>query len=1186
MITTPYLSAIQKIPGDTAGEKLKWLGKLNLDQEMASGDIDQLPSELQPILHVENAVRKKIYEDVTSALKSGDVTIVRRALQASWFFNGSCKDVVNVEYFRKQIFPYVSVNTRLHIIKTLALRLKDPQFAREMFTEVESTYGIQYALLLLMVCDDDFAYSTIVTKKVDLPLSVAKKFFRRNMDFMVRYLRLSDPASTGSFRVNIHDYEVFLSKLVKKRLDAFVELYEMHQENPPRVELNNVCADAFLKNGMHHVLRRPHLYMKILPLKRISAARMEMIFPRLMPENAGSFDVDKLLKYLKYYPKEKRLDFLRATYKTKYNEEFLDTPKNVTPDILKLMPAEERIKHARIKMAEEENEFRDDDLDVMSYETVWLCYLPTAESIPSFTNSMKTAMTPDERVGLMWRMLYTCSVNNDEDALLDFMKYFLTRHKNEEDWVYDRVLDRINVFYDLPRLSERIWAVLSDIIAMFFVKYGKATEVVILGLLHYRLLHDMPITETVEMVLKSQLKRGCVNFDYIFRKEPYCKRRFLVTCIELVEEKVKADKWKDHKNELVFSIVYAMYNFNEKYSKSRTFESMRINDYPWLLRTLYQDVIQDAPYHYYNRSVASLFRKHEPELYRSWFKEKKDDRIEYLKSGVTLRLLNQNTQTILDNWKEYLTACLTYYHDKNVHRFVRATRWYKDLPIWFLEYCWENLQQKKEGSYLAIMALLLHGDTVAKLVEPLIPTETTVNISNENAGEDYAFVQNLPFVMKLSNPPVPLRLIGRLCEGDYLRLALSALTSVCRRSPLPEVMSFAANLSDKRVGVTKHGVRMMCLVAPVRQLETFLLFMWNKSKHHSIRALLLKSAQDLLFKNPNNHSWSLLKNLISTMDVTDNLLFSKLNANLVPPEYAVNYIELLFDVIHDLWEKGLPVKETLSCITGMLKMFTGPTCDQLPSSFVEKLMRRYLFHEVNDISNSTITIVCSYLLSVNETHETRMEIFSDIFKKEVKRGWDKKDPKKSSFYPVNYTVGCLICSFVTEASSVNRQVDTRVIGEMLDIFLSVLTPEMDPSSYLLLVYAQEQARTKSKTPEEYGLHIGRKIPELVETFSLMLVPLMTDTLKNLLNICHAFDGNLITEMQTRLGVAEGLIGAGNMESCCMAACLVSEYIPCRNVRYHELMSKLLNMNYPAVSCLLNERKNRIDYNSFIYPADN
>lgn len=1166
MIAAPYLSAIQKIPGDTAGEKRKWLGKLSYSEEKASGDIDQLPPEMRPLLRVETAVRKKIHEDVTEALKSDDVTIVRRALQASWYFNGSHKDVVSVQYFHTQVFPYVSLNTRQHIIKTLAIRLKDKQFAQDIFLKLESIYGIECALPLIVACNENFAYDTITEKNIKLPLTIAKKFLRRNIDFIVRYLRRPELLASRSVFACIQNYQHFLLRLVKRRLDAFVELYEMHQK-VLSLKLSNKCAEALLTNGMKYVLRNPKLYIAILPLKKIGMTRMEMIFPKLLPDQTYNFETDRVLMYLNEYPEDKRYDFLCRAYKEKYGLEFVSMLSNVTQSVAKLMPAEERVKYARIKIE------KNPRLDVEEYHAafnreLWISFLPTAESIPAFKRLVGKATTPDKRLGYLCQMVYTCKLNKDEDALLDFFKYYLSRHKNEESLVYNDVMEKIATSFDLPHLSERIWAVLHEIIVVCYVKHGWVNGSVLVGLIHHRLLHDIPITDSVEMLLETQAQKYYIFVDHVLEKDLYYKRRFLVVCLEVMEQKFMIDKWEKDKEKLVLYVVQEMYRYNEKCKQSSTkIELMAIEDYPWLLNILRQ-MIQPGCCN--NVIVMNLLREHEPELYRSWFQVKEENHAEDVKTGAALKLLKRDPQAILDDWKKYLDACKTYYYDKNVHRFVRATRWYKDLPVWFLECCWESWQQQQQQQqacgYLVVMALLLHGSTMVKLVEPLIPTNTKLNVTDEDAREKYDLVRQLPLVMKLSNPPLPLEFVARLCQGDYLTVALMALTNACRRSPMPRVVSVATNLSEQRVSVTKHGVRMMYLVAPLQEFIQYLRFMWWNSKHHSIAAIVLKSAQHLFFNNPDERSWSLVEEMISKKNFKDPVLLAELDPKHVPVEYGVKYIMLLFNLIHDLEDDGLEICLAQDCIITMLEMVANPPFDQLPDSFAELLLRKYLFHEQHKISMAAINFTVSSFLTT--TDEKRKTIFKQFLQKEVELGWDKYRWTKHGSYRINNTVSDLIDSFVFSGIDRNKSVKLQIIiTEMLDIFLSVLTPQMEPQSYLLLVYAQ--LRAKNEIPHEFGLQIGRIIPDLVKTFTPMFLPFMSDVLNRMLQ-----RENLdVRFTNVKYSVAVGLMEANTVESCFMAAKLLVEISP-RNYSIDNEFEKLLSMNHPAISSILNDSKRK------------
>ncbi|EFN82946.1 hypothetical protein EAI_15902 [Harpegnathos saltator] len=1209
MFATPYLNAIQKLPGDTAKEKWKWLRKLSQDQQKASGDIDQLPSELQPLLRVDVAVRQKIYEDVASALKSDDLTVVRRALQASWFFDGSHKDVVNVEYFCKHIFPYVSVNTRVHIIKKLAHKLKDSQFARKMFTEVEHIFGIRQALPLIVMCDEDFAYRTIVEKSIKLPITIAKKIFRRNIDFIARYLNSpyiwEGSVVDDNLRVdkNIKDYKSFLPTLMKKRPAAFARIYERYGRIPLYIKLSNTCVNAFLKNGVEYLIRKPSLFIDtLIPVNKIrDATIIEKIIPNLLPEKVDEFNMDDVLVYLEYYPENKAFDLLCRSYREKYNADILDTPRNVTYKLLKIMPAKERVKHARIKMKQDELS-RDverqiqassySDTDMIEYEDAWICYLPTAESIPSLKNSIKAAIETRERLDLLLRMIYTCKVNNDEKAFVDYLKYFLYRHKNEEIWAVDQVLDTIASLYKVHSLNENVDSVLNEIVVTFYAKYGCVSQNILLGLIHYRLQRDMPIIEQMKMLTDTVMYKYTdpltVTFQYIFRKNPDYIRRCIIVCMEVLEGQNKTEDWKVRTRHLLLDLARAMYYLNEECKKSFTeVKLMTVHDYPWLLPTLFANTRSKCEYCYINE-VVKLFRKHEPELYSCWFVNKeevnKEDRCKNdVETGAVMRTLKRDSQSILDNWEIYLCACKVHDRKKSMHRFVRAIRWYKDLPIRFLDYCRDKWQQNKEPSYLIIMTLLIRGDTAAKLAEPLIPTQVHRPKIWENAGDirqEYLLLRTIPLVMKLANPLLSPELVVRLCEAN-MQVALMALMYICKRYPLPKAISLVENLSDKRVSIVKHGIRMMYLVASSQQLEDFIPSIWQKMKQHSIRTVLLTTVQNLFLKDPSDHSWSLYKKVMAMVLIERNLsLFPELHPIDVPDMYTMEYIELMLNLIDSMLAKEVRIGGNVcECVSSILKMLARRTKTDVPIRYVEKLLPEYLFHQTEDVANAATEFavnLCLSLAPVDPMYKTRMEIFSDVFKEKVKRDWGKCDQKKSAFYPINYAVSEFIKNFTITAS--REKCYASRISEMMELFLSVLTPQKEPQSYMLLVYAQDWSMSTSL--EQYGLKLSARMPNLIETFSLMFMPNMIDTFKyHLLNMVDARNCDKFNNLkiESTLDVVNGLIQTGNVESCFMAVSLLVEYMPCRNVRYCGLVDKLLNMNHLGITSLLNKHKNQVSY---------
>lgn len=1159
----PYLRAIQKIPGDTAVEKLSWIGRLTVRQ--TSEDLEQLPAELLSILRVEIAVRKKRHEDITSALKCEDSAIINRALKASWFFDGSHKKIIDILYFREHLFPYVSVNVRTRIVLTLAHRLsgKDPIFAQQMFTAVSSVYDIQTAYPLIMACDEAFAYKMIVEKELVLPIEIANKIFCKNPDLIVRFLKLLKPHELNAtertpFAIGIDRYKSFLPKLIKKRLEAFVELCEIHETHPPNIILSNSRAEIFLKKAQQHLIKKPLLYIHILPLKKINEDLMESIFPDLLPAEISSFDTDTMLDYLKHYPRDKKYDLLRKSYKDKYCAELLDGAKNVTPALLQLLPAEERIKQARIKI-EKQNLENIHCESTANYKTAWICYLPVNEVMPVIKIKINETPNESDRIDLILQMIYVCKINEDDDALSNTLKYFLNRHKNEDSWVFERIFNELLQIYDVPHLSDKQISLILDIVRLFYVKYRFVPEEILSAIIHFKLIHNMPIEELIGMFLENN--RWYVNFN-LLQEYPQYERQCLVTFANVIQEKSFKDL--DEKRNNICHLVVAIYNFKDRCKKSCIkVEEITIRDYPWLMNAIVEVIRSKED----SWNVKDVLQKNELELYRSWFPETIMD----IMSGAALALLKRDLQSILNNWEKYLADCMEYCHLKRVQHFVKATRWYKDLPIKFAERCANYIYDKstdKISSSVVILAILLHGDSMTKLIDPLIPTETTVDTSHPNAKDNYMVVQNLPLSIRLSNPPVPLELVVRLCVGDYLSIAMMILTNVSRRTSLPKVTSVAQKLMSMRVSTRKHGIRLMYLVASTRELTDFLQKTWATESHHSVRQVLFIKFQNVFFRKPNPETWSLYSQTMSSLNLNDkNLLLDMSLSSEIPNEYVAKYLELWLKTIDDLEGMGLDVQTTNKYIANYLATLTASVFNLLSETFAENILRRFLFHIDTNVSEAARHITISYILSEDKDKQAaRIKVFADVFHNAVTTYWNVPHPKKLRFYPVNKAVRLFMDDFVVnyvEKTCFNKFVKPEIIDNVQTIFLSVLSPRQDAKSYLLLVYAKKlQECTSTKT--SLGLRLGQQLQELTDVFSSLLISFMAEVLKYFLS--RVYKHSDLEEI--KLNVVEGLVEAGNVNSCFMAVTLLPSTIQMKHVaRYNRLIEKFREMEESIITVL-------------------
>ncbi|XP_018399881.1 PREDICTED: uncharacterized protein LOC108777469 [Cyphomyrmex costatus] len=1169
-----YLRAIQKIPGDTANEKLRWIGRLTLYQ--SSSDLEQLPPELLPILNVETAIKKKKHEDITFALKCEDSAIINRAFKAFWFFDGSHKEIVNVRYFFEHLFPYVSINTRTRIVLTLAHQLsgKDPIFAQEIFTEIVSIYGIKTAYPLIIACNETFAYKIIVQKELVLPKKIVKKIFYINPDLVVRFLKLLKPCELSatertSFAIGIDRYKSFLPKLIKKRLEAFIELFEIHETSPPNIILSNKCAEIFLKKAQQHLIQKPQLYIRILPLKKINKDLMEKVFPGLLPPTMSEFRTDDMLGYLKHYPCDKQYDLLRKSYKDKYNVDLLDETKNVTTALLQLLPVEERIKQTKIKIIEELNLDENRYKVYMEFDKLYkpsvnlsflkkdlICCLPVNEVIPFFKEILNVTKEEKVRIDLLLQMINVCNVNKDDNALFDVLTYFLDRHKNETLYVFTRIFDQLSEINKLPYSNEQLISLVLDIVQLCYIKNQFIPEKILVATIHFKLIHNMPIEGLINMLLEKR----CFN---ILKEYPQYERQCLVTFANQIEKKYfelmkpinkKSFELMKTINKKIFCQFFeAIYDFNNRYKKSCIkIEKMTIRDYPWLMDAIYR-ILR----FYENYNVKNILQKNEPELYCSWF----PSNIANVTSNAALARLKRDLRNILDNWEEYLANCMKNYNIKHVQRFIKATRWYKDLPIKFFERCTNYIYDEnsnKISSSLVVLALLCHGDELTKLIDPFIPTETTIDINHSNAKNNYKIIKYLPLSMRLSNPPIPLDLIVRLCVGDYLSIALMTLTSVSRRTSLPKVISTVQKLTSMRVSTRKHGVRLMYLIATKHELTDFLQKALETEKHHSIRQVLLHTFQKYFLKELNPETWSLYCQTIPTLSFDEKtLLLSEMKLfPEIPNEYVTRFLDLWLKTIDDF--QGLDDKSKNEYIADFLETLTTSIFNLLSEEFAENLLRRFLFHIDIVVSDEARRFTISHILFDQDKYAARFKIFADLFRNAVVTYWNVPHPEKLYIYPINRAVRLFvndfIISYINDKFYRNKFINLEVIDDIQMIFLSVLSPSQDAKSYLLLTYAKT---LQESTKNSFGLKLGQQLHELINIFSPLLVSFMVEILEYFLDEVYK-DSEL---EEVKLSVIEGLIEAGNTHSCFMAVNMLPSTIHTKHMaRYDRIIEKLRGMH--------------------------
>lgn len=1187
----PYLNAIQTVPGNTPGEKFRWITKfikqrLSVSNNLEDLESEKIPKSLVPLVQVQAAImlnkadptNQRTYEAIAEALKSEDELVVNTALKARNFFNGINETVTNNKYFFENLFSYVSLNTRKRIIKTLALHLapRNSTLAEQFFLSIDSFYGLEQALPLLLACGEFFVYDTIIDKRIVLSRRMIKLFFRKNPDFVVSYLRLSKPTTISYARklpsVNIHDFTDFLAALVRTRLDSFVELYEMHEKDPPKIFLSNKSVVAFLKNGREHLERKAKLYIEILPLKNISNCYMEVIFPKLFPDNIRDVNTDDMLRYLKYYREDKKMDLFLKSYRKVYNKDILNDSEKITPNLLEILHPEERIKQARIKLNSKTKAYNESGNIV-----TWECFLSTKESLLLFGKEICTASEMEDRARIACKMIHSCKINNDNPSLLKVLTYVRSKHCNERPWFLYEVFKTLLQLYNLPQLGPSYWSILLNMMVRAHVRkdllaLNSVGVKMIEAAIYYKINQNEPFHELIDMLIDLKTTK-CRGYWNILQKNHNYERMCLESCLNIVSQKYNSDQppWKEDRFGILFDLCSSIYYFNQVHvTKTSLIEPMTIKNYPWLLQAIEEilSTIKQSDI-YLVADLQNMFMTYEMDLYERFWP--RTEKIVEIKISEALKLLKRNPQDILDHWKEYLKACKDNWNKGHTKLFIKAIRWYNEIPIKFAEQCLQDLTEKKEVACLDILSTLVYGETFSKIIEPLIPKNKTLDVDQKDAKTSYNLIQHLTSGIKIANPPVPLSVLSRLCQGDYLPLALSALTNVCKRTNIMDVVSFARMLCGQRVAVRKHGIRLMRIVASRDQLLNFFHMLWKTEENQSIREIMFSIIVKLFQEEPGSSTRLLFSHMISTFALQDekSCYYVLLTISLVPDQYVVDFIKQTLNMIDRFEKLGLHKDKVAKYTSIMLSQINEPICNLLPENFIKDLIQRYLFHQDPTISkNFNEFVVTVLLLPAENEFDNRLKIFSSFFKETVMRGWSIPNSKIPSLVPNNYALRRFIDVITHTVSYSSKKL--RLIDEILSVFVTSLHPLLDPTSYLLLIFSKTQVN--SRTPMEFGYNVSQKLNDLIDIFSPYFVFFITDVLRNM-PLSNTF--KYYNKIDIDLGIIEGLLEINTTTSALMAAqMLYSINSNEQQERCDLLLEKLMKCKIPPVKALVCEIVNK------------
>lgn len=1192
---SPYLDAIQKVPGKTPGEKLKTLNFIaNKFIAESSNTDDKIPSTpclqdvLVPIVSLEVAKIRHQPEEIVAALKSDDIALNDRALRVKWFFNGTNKNITNFDYFYNNIFSHVSVNTRDKIIKKLAKHLllkNNTTIAEEFYINIKTEYGDNSARRLCFACSENFIEDTIFSWNKKLNYVDLDIIYRRYPNVAIKYIK-----------ENTKEYLAFLPKLLKSHLNEFVNLVkEDSGELHSYIKLTHKKSQIFLKHCRHELLENPQIFFSMLPLKfitsKLTKTEFYKVYKGLFPSTIDSFDYDafyKYFNYLKYYDgfsMEEKFSYFRKTFQDLYGLNFIENCP-ITVEIMKLLDPEERVKQARIKL---END-KSIDKSKINKEELWICYLPTNESIPVLKEKITKTSDADDRCELLRALIYNCSVNKDDDALLSVLDYIFSHHKNEKFPAIYNILDEVSKGFDIKNLPNAHLVILDKFVRFLNIKNLLKKQVplgkVILGnLLYSKLKNQEDICDYIGMYIELQYPgyyRWEILIDY-----PEYNRKCLVEIIK--RTLILKDKYKNYLSSLISSLLKAMTDFNERNLKAKNqLDKFDIQDFPLLLEAV-KDILKSNNKGLQDADDMKNIKQYLTKLNKNIYLVLELSESELNDSSI-IKELQKSPDKIMQNWEACFDKCKQNIKKNYIRRFLNCARWHKDLPILFENKCLNELKNKKADmkNSLQMLAVLHEGASYEKLITPLISDTMKLDLQDERTKDLYELNTAIIWSLCIVNPPLSLNPVVKYFEHDYKNVIVHSLNNIAKRIPVNKIMEFSKTLSTQIVSIKKHGIKLFCLVGSLEQKQMMLMDLWKNENHISIRQIIFECCSKLFNDTPNLQNWNLLKSCIAEIKIEDCFWNDILDFKNISDEYFTCSIMEVFKTIKRIEETNSDFKiskspkyidKILKNNMSRLTLFTEELHENIINNYFADVSRcEYILSE--DLQTF---IVKGYIGEANdEQFESRIKFLTKLLLGIVNKYWDVPSDLNPNFLPANFMIGRLIHG-VGKMSHSPRKIETA--QTLLDDLSKLLRPQQLGVCYLNLIFINLIDSITS--PEKISNKLVQLIPSLIEIYSNEAMPMIVWNFKKYLWACfdRCIFGNTYRYKGQHIFCLEVIenLASSNDEAIILFATLLLlevELICVDMSKYLKIIQTLKKSKHPAVKLALSNN-NYFSYELFM-----
>ncbi|KAJ3658700.1 hypothetical protein Zmor_010425 [Zophobas morio] len=572
-----FLNTFQTIEGTTIAVRQKNFFKLLHEIAPLVKDnveaLDAITSNLNPRTYLESIFRVNflIYfrksQELLILLKEGNYVFVSKIAKQDWFFKEVLIDVP-ADQLVNEILPCMSFSVRMKILRKLS-RFSQSEKFDEIFDALVTRYGIYLASPFIIGCSPEKIRQILLDYPAKLTSKQLKILYSKDPQLIDFYFTATNTSS------HIYGY-TNLIKFLYFNDHALFDILKNKYNISMLIRLGRRATKKFVMLKKDEIIKNPYKfdYINIKAVFRKIGRDSVQLFRNALPEQFPGCLIDSIWPF-NSFPEKYHYSLFIKIFQDHYKIRLVDYPNIISEKLLKLIPDNvERSALAKVLVDTGHDEY--------------LKYLLIEDSVPLIKEIINVTSDIEERGKLIKYLIETCHINNSIDALLEVMKYFCFRHKNDDLDVHLQFINNIERHFDFRKFTEEMWATLNEFLAIHMLKFDECQST-------YEKIQTMPLASInlgisvsqrlsyLEFLFKKNMAIDELIKEYFTTYLEFPKYRdydkdfekyFLLFCINNIHETDRSENFK-------YLLICEINRWNSAYKE----DQLSLYDFPILVHT-------------------------------------------------------------------------------------------------------------------------------------------------------------------------------------------------------------------------------------------------------------------------------------------------------------------------------------------------------------------------------------------------------------------------------------------------------------------------------------------------------------------------------------------------------------------------------------------------------------------------